>query len=140
MKPVHIVGLIKTERFKKDYCKIQNSEIYGSCYYSEIFHFESVEFLIKSKFTAQKKSTLPKTQETTTLSITHSILQVLSFSLRLAVTSRYKNSRTSRLMLKPTEECVENIFTSLHSHCGMHTACLLYNGILKDCILLKITD
>lgn len=32
-------------------------------------YFESVEFLIKSKFTAQKKSTLLKTQDTTTFSI-----------------------------------------------------------------------
>ena len=48
---------------------MQSSEIYGSFYHSEIFHFESVEFLIKSKFTAQKKSALLKTQETTTLSI-----------------------------------------------------------------------
>lgn len=51
--------------------------------------------------------------------------QVLSFGLWLAVISRYKNSR----MLQPTEESLEKFFTVLYTSCGMHTACVLYNGI-----------
>jgi len=42
--------------------------------------------------------------------------------------------------VEPTEEGLEKIFTFLYSCCGMHTACLLYNGIQQEYILLKIPD
>lgn len=62
-----IVGLIKAERFKKEFCKTQSSHIYFSCYHSQLLQLELV--LIKRKFNGKKKTPQLKIQETATLSI-----------------------------------------------------------------------
>lgn len=54
MEPMYVVGFIKTERFKKEFCKIQSSHIYLSCYHRELLQLELV--LIKRKFKGKKKA------------------------------------------------------------------------------------
>jgi len=51
---MYVVGFIKTERFKKEFCKIQSSHIYLSCYHRELLQLELV--LIKRKFKGKKKA------------------------------------------------------------------------------------
>lgn len=143
MEQLHVVGLIKTERFNKNYCKIRKSERYGSCYHSEIFNFESGEFLIKSNLLLRKITLAENSGDNYFFyksESTNSILHVLSFGLWLSLISKHKNSRISRLILKTTDRGPEKILTFLYSCCGTHTAVLLYNGIQKEYILLKITD